>query len=268
VPILIHLSLTATMPGSLDSQVQRRITFRLVVHVGVLMACLLPGILLSKPVAGGTPVSEPHLRLVLVVPSGVTAPTRIGDDLRSMLASANAWLQREAGRQVRIRRDASGVALIDTLALDRSEASLLMAGDDLVAHLVDELETAYADSPDVVVFAYIGRVALRSRTHCGRRLGRHAGLFLANEGCRGHPFAGHDRQGWDKILLHELFHLLGAVPACAPNGDGARHVDDSPSDLMHRHGGGAVPRLDVGRDDYFGHGIEGCPDLAGSDLFY
>lgn len=256
------------MPGPQHEPGVRRFPFRRALCVGALMVCLLPALLLSAPVVGTGPDREPQLRLVLVVPSGVTASAHIGDDLRAMVASANAWLDREAGRRVRVRRGAEEEVLIDTLVLDRPEASLLEVGDDLVAHLAGELDKAYADSPDVVVFVYVGRVALRSTTHCGRRLGRYAGLFLANAGCRNHPFAGRDRQGWDKIFLHELFHLLGAVPACAPNGDGGRHVNDSADDLMHRHGGGGMPRLDVGRDDYFGHGIEGCPDLAGSALLY
>ena len=231
---------------------------------GALLVCL--GCVVPPAMAGSGAAGAPRLVLVLVVPAGVTASSSLFDDLRDMLRSANAWLQREGARQVRLRRDAAGAVRVETLALEQGEAELLGLGDGLVAHLSAALGRAYADSRDVVMYAYAGRVALRSTTHCGRRLGRHAGLFLANAGCVRHAFSSRDGQGWDKIFLHELFHLLGAVPACAPNADGGRHVSDSRSDLMHRNGGGARPRLDVNRDDYFAHRQPACADVADNPL--
>jgi len=69
------------------------------------------------------------------------------------------------------------------------------------------------------------------------------------------------------VLLHEIFHLLGAVPECAPNHDGS-HVTDNEADLMSSTQLASVAlseiELDIGRDDYFAHGYLGCPDLARS----
>jgi len=73
------------------------------------------------------------------------------------------------------------------------------------------------------------------------------------------------------IMLHELFHALNAVAPCAPNYMKQSkvfrrgHVIDDPNDLMY--GGdelGVMIELDKDRDDYFGHGLAGCTDVADS----
>ncbi len=72
-------------------------------------------------------------------------------------------------------------------------------------------------------------------------------------------------------MVHELFHAFGAVAPCATNyfsGPGllkTRHVDDDPTDLMYAGDRIGIPTaLDKGHDDYFGHDIPGCPDIADS----
>ncbi|CAN5451217.1 hypothetical protein BH23ACT9_BH23ACT9_20640 [soil metagenome] len=62
-------------------------------------------------------------------------------------------------------------------------------------------------------------------------------------------------------IAHELVHGLGAVADCAPNSSGDGHVTDEPRSTT-------VPVvLDGGRDDYFSHGVPGCPDIADSPLW-
>ena len=73
------------------------------------------------------------------------------------------------------------------------------------------------------------------------------------------------------VMTHEVFHLLGAVPYCAPNLDpDGKHVNARESgglDLMV-----ASPsadsldeiEIDFGRDDYYGHHRSDCPDIARS----
>jgi Divergent InlB B-repeat domain len=71
-------------------------------------------------------------------------------------------------------------------------------------------------------------------------------------------------------VLHELLHAFGVVPACAPHDSGFHTTEDN-RDLMYS-GGQDGPKdwpnmtIDPGRDDYFGHSIPGCPDLADSDF--
>lgn len=72
---------------------------------------------------------------------------------------------------------------------------------------------------------------------------------------------------WEYAMLHDLLHGLGFVPACAPNHHRLGHVTAPNDDLMWAGDVGywTFPaKLDVGRDDYYGHGRPGCPDLATS----
>ena len=71
------------------------------------------------------------------------------------------------------------------------------------------------------------------------------------------------------LLAHELTHLLGAVPSCAPNYGYNGHVVDDRRDLLYQ---GAEPRdwdnliLDPGNDDYYNHGRDDCADIVDSPL--
>jgi hypothetical protein len=73
---------------------------------------------------------------------------------------------------------------------------------------------------------------------------------------------------FDIGMLHELVHTLGFVAECAPHHTRNGHASDSANDLMWS--GDAPwqlpPRLDIGRDDYYGHGRVGCADLARSEF--
>ncbi len=74
--------------------------------------------------------------------------------------------------------------------------------------------------------------------------------------------------GMTYLLAHELTHLLGAVPSCAPNALPGGHVSGDNRDILYQGG----PRdwnnlmLDPGRDDYYQHGNPGCTDIADSPL--
>ncbi len=66
------------------------------------------------------------------------------------------------------------------------------------------------------------------------------------------------------VMIHEIFHILGAAPNCSPNSFGA-HVLDSDKDLMSAYFDpyeAPFAYLDFNNDDYFGHGDLSCPDLA------
>jgi Divergent InlB B-repeat domain len=86
---------------------------------------------------------------------------------------------------------------------------------------------------------------------------------------------GTDRPGYFEIgLLHEILHVIGFTPHCAPHAsaDGyGDHVDDSPTDLMYgpdaKSPGGwdwSHAVLDYHHDDYYRAHIPGCPDLSDS----
>ena len=70
------------------------------------------------------------------------------------------------------------------------------------------------------------------------------------------------------VTAHELVHLFGAVPDCAPNSDGSGHVTDDARDILFA---GARDfnnlMLDPGRDDYFGRPGTPALDIATSPLW-
>src|SRR5207249_2351225 len=65
------------------------------------------------------------------------------------------------------------------------------------------------------------------------------------------------------VVVHELFHALGAVPKCAPHSTGTYHSTD-PTDVMSATGIRRGAKIDPGHDDYFETGRSDCPDLARS----
>ena len=95
--------------------------------------------------------------------------------------------------------------------------------------------------------------------------------------CRDAPGfgTGTDRPGYFEIgLLHEILHVIGFSPACAPHASASAfpdHVNDSPTDLMYgpdaTHTAGwnwANAVLDFNRDDYYRANVPGCADLSNS----
>lgn len=65
-------------------------------------------------------------------------------------------------------------------------------------------------------------------------------------------------------IAHEIVHLLGLPAPCAGDLDETGHVTDDPADLMYGRGHTTGDAIDAGHDDYYRHGIAGCPDLANS----
>lgn len=93
-------------------------------------------------------------------------------------------------------------------------------------------------------------------------------FFLGTDNC-GYGRLGVDAYAWSTefVMLHEVLHGIGFTPECAPHNVEANphHVNDSYTDLMFAYANaGQQMILDVGHDDYFKHGIDGCPDLANS----
>ena len=127
--------------------------------------------------------------------------------------------------------------------------------------LVSELRLAGFDRPGriyAIWYPFSG-----GESYCGVGSGRSLSLddprpryamTFVQEGCR----------TTKTTMLHEIFHALGAVDNCATNYFGG-HVRDYQSDLMFSATAPLETRtLDIGRDDYFGHSIPGCMDLANS----
>ena len=129
--------------------------------------------------------------------------------------------------------------------------------------LRDEASRLSITGDKTLVFYYEGSVT----GLCGTAVSRAGAVYL---GCSDAEL-GRDEEmvsTFEVTMVHELFHVFGAVASCAPNYDGTRHVSDPENDLMFR-GVDREPRggetfIDVGRDDYYGHGRPDCNDVSRS----
>lgn len=117
---------------------------------------------------------------------------------------------------------------------------------------------------------YIFYIEEKHPNYCGFSL--HSSFpgvfFLGTQGC-GYGRLGVDAYAWNTefVMLHEVLHGIGFTAECAPHNkkDNPSHVFDSSIDLMFAYANANQQVfLDVGHDDYFKHGINGCPDLANS----
>jgi hypothetical protein len=163
-----------------------------------------------------------------------------------------------------------GALDVTFLRLDRttSEYAEMRAGFvqglelDLVRH-----GFRYGQKLYVVVWGGLSQWA-RLDDGCGGEAGVHgvAVLFLqsmAGETCPppgvelpiGEPDTG---------MAHEIIHLLGLPAQCGANVAEGGHVVDDPADLMYGMGHTTANTIDARHDDYYRHGIAGCPDLADS----
>ena len=74
---------------------------------------------------------------------------------------------------------------------------------------------------------------------------------------------------YEVTMIHEVFHLMGAVAPCAPNQGRGAHVVDHDLDIMSNS---SAPHwewtyIDYGNDDYYGHGRSDCVDISTSPYF-
>ena len=79
----------------------------------------------------------------------------------------------------------------------------------------------------------------------------------------------------DLVMVHEIFHMMGAVPSCASRAAGrseaefcslaSHHVSDT-RDIMGSNNT-ATAQIDPDRNDYYGHGYPDCTDISESEYF-
>ncbi len=212
--------------------------------------------------------SGPQIHVVYALPSDVEDGNldRYGDIARSFAAIQN-WLSEDIGYRL----------LLDTYGGDLDVTFLRLPfthqeGDGRSGSLVFDLEQAIRDSigiaPNKIYAVYYGG---RSAGVCGSaNLGGPVGaVYVHRDGCS-NSSPGMDPEvasTYEGVMVHELLHVYGAVASCAPHQGGGAHVQDDPADVMYA-GTEREPRaealVDVGRDDYFGHGRADCLDTANS----
>lgn len=210
----------------------------------------------------------PQIHAVYALPSDVEDGNldRYGDIARSFTA-IQRWVGAELG--YRFRLDTYGGELdVTFLRLPFTHQE----GDARSGSLVFDIERAIAGSigvqPNKIYAVYY---AGRSAGVCGSAVlsGRTGAVYVHPEGC------SNSRPGMDEneastyeaVMVHELFHVFGAVPTCSPNNGAGAHVVDDTMDVMYQgveRGARSDAVIDTARDDYFGHGRPDCLDITGS----
>ena len=209
-------------------------------------------------------ISGPQIHFIYAVPSDREELNRdrFGELERSALGIQN-WLAEEIGQTLRLdtyqgRPDVSFLRLPFT----HQEGDRYNA--DIVFHLRDAASRLGLTGDKIPVFYYEGSVT----GLCGTaNYNRGGAVYL---GCSNADL-GFDEETvstFEVVMVHELFHVFGAVASCAPNWIEGSHVDDVENDLMFagvdRSPRGGETFIDVGRDDYYGHGRPDCNDVSRS----
>ena len=225
-------------------------------QVGVavlLLSMLVPAVRVQT--AQALQAQGPAIEVLHVIPAGVTP--RFGDmdeRIAATIEAVQVFLQQDVGRTLRF---APGTTVITV-------------SDGTDGQIAQQISNQLAD-PDKIFLGFVespGGVGA-----CGR-------TFLADPGeapislvlmpaCDIYPEAGPQvfPGGATYLVLHELLHALGAVPACAPNYIAGGHSNDSRADMLYAGPGGRDwdnLTIDVGNNDYYGHVNLGCPDIEDS----
>jgi hypothetical protein len=198
--------------------------------------------------------------------------------IEQSLRILNDWFELETGKKLRL--DTHGGGLLDVTFMKLTQTNTQMQGlprSSVRKELEEQLYLHGFDDVEKMYLVYYGGTG----EQCGRGAwpptlqGNVAALYIGTaSGCRNVPFAaGNEPPNFLEFLaLHEMLHVLGFVPECAPNYSRTGHVSDSQLDVMFSSdstgtvlGAPSGLELDVNLNDYFHHGsIPGCLDLGNS----
>ncbi len=230
--------------------------------------------------------SGAQVHFLYVVPSdGADGQLDTNGVMEQSIARIEQWVVTHTDRTQGLRVDTfSGVPDITFVRLPHSDGQATAANPWPLWVIGEDLVTAGFNNPDKVYAAFYDG---HSSWACGGAkspaLPKLGAMYLKAQPtndprpCKDAPGfgTGIDQPGYFEIgLLHEVLHVLGFTPNCAPHAsrDGyGDHVSDSPTDLMYgpdaTHTGGwnwSNAVLDFNHDDYYRANIQGCPDFANS----
>jgi hypothetical protein len=221
-------------------------------------------------------VRGPQIHVVYAVPAD-GADRRLDESgaLEGSVGSFQAWLAAETGG-ANLRLDTyQGSLDVSFFRLAATDAAVASRGAFVREAVEQELRAAGFNRPDRIYAVYYDG---SSTYACGGAFwppqlnGNAIVMYLRGRPsgslCESNGFAAASSPPtyWEYAMLHDILHGLGMVPTCAPHHHLAGHVSDFANDLMWA---GNQPwlfpaKLDIGRDDYFGHGRTDCADLARS----
>jgi hypothetical protein len=218
----------------------------------------------------------PQIHFVYAVPAdGEDRRLDESGVLEGSVGSFQAWLAAETGG-ANLRLDTyQGSLDVSFFRLAATDAAVASRGAFVREAVEAELRAAGFNRPDRIYAVYYDG---SSTYACGGAFwppqlnGNAIVMYLRGRPggslCELNAFAAASAPPtyWEYSMLHDILHGLGAVATCAPNHHLAGHVSDFANDLMWA---GNQPwlfpaKLDIGRDDYYGHGRTDCADLARS----
>ena len=217
-----------------------------------------------------------QIHVMYVLPAdGIDYHLDTNGSIASSVAATQKWFVAQTRGTRRLRFDTSNGELdISFFRLARTDAAIADFGAYVRDQIQFEINAAGFNHPEKIYAVYYGG---SSATACGggawppTLIGNVVALYLRGRPPGARPCAGNELAAsgelpgyWEFSLIHEFFHTLGAVAACAPHHTRAGHVSDDPRDLMYAGDQPWRPSmLDVGNDDYFNHNTD-CLDVAKS----
>jgi hypothetical protein len=237
-------------------------------------------VLHERVTADRTDEKEGHqVHVIYAIPSDIAEDEQLDQNgtIEKSLRVMNDWLALQTGG-ARLRFDTHGGGMLDVtfMKLTRTDAQMNVFRSSVRKELEQQLYLNGFDDLEKMYLVYYGG----DGENCGigawppTLQGNVAALYIgAASGCRTRPFrSGNEPPDFlEYLALHEMLHVLGFVPECAPNYTRTGHVSDSQQDVMFSSTTtgttlGDPSQLDVNVDDYYrrGAGPAGCLDLANS----
>lgn len=194
-------------------------------------------------------------------------------------AAMNYWLENKTGHRLRYDTFHGGLD-ISFMQLDATAEQVSALGTDVLSLMEYEVKSRGFSSDHKLYVVHYDGFFVTQEGFCGlasyppegagitavlllRGYNPKLDLTCPRQFTQSEDFTGY----FEMTILHELLHLMGMVPSCAPHyADG--HVSDSSQDLLYyQYDGSYSPLytyLDLHNDDYYNHRNPDCPDLARS----
>ena len=228
----------------------------------------------NPPAVAGVPSS---MQVIYAVHSGVTPVAGRTEAIAYTASLVQRWFDLQTGgRHPLMVRNGAAVS-VATVVLPYTQQQITAMGS------ATESCTSNCE---------LTPIAARIREQVPSTAGQ--GLVIVFEGTTSQPTCGYSRRGIYQVLIpigncgivpaatgvfphagnsflmaHEIAHLLGGVPACAPHATSDGHTSDDKRDILY-HGNDGRDwdnlMLDPGHDDYYLTGRTDCWDIANSPL--
>jgi hypothetical protein len=203
-----------------------------------------------------------QIHLVYIVPSdGQDRQFDIGGEITTSVNAIQNWLHGQTGgKQLRIDTY-HGKYDITYVHTNQSKGYYQNKGSGLLNEVQRYVQdTAHLNNQNKVYAMYFegGSVYACGASYVPSRypLLDFYGSYPTGEKCEIDPFGAEPNhpQYMDFVMMHEIFHSLGAVSEKAPHETPSNpdHVNDSAQDIMNYRYFPLNPLLDVNQDDYYG----------------